>query len=136
MTRKEFKEKFLEIFAADVSPKNKKKYNLESEKGLLWNLFAAKLVPCFEGTAAREEYDKADKTNARMIEYDSCWMFCLPPHKNPSAKALPPELFTAEGVDKHLYPESYVFEENFSWCYVTTHADSCGPYFCYNPKLK
>lgn len=136
MTRQEFKEKFLETFAADVPAESKRKYNVDSKNGRLWNLFAAKLVPCLEGEKARKEFDKANKTNAQMMEYDSCWMFCFPPYKNPCATPLLPEMFTAHGVDEHLYPETYIFGENFSWCYVTTHTDSCGPYFCYNPNRK
>ena len=86
MTREEFRKKFLQVFASNISPKILKKYRIESPKGFLWNLFAANLVPCFSGDEARQEYDKADKTNARLIEYDACWMFCYPPYNNPCAE--------------------------------------------------
>ena len=137
MTREEFRKKFLQVFASNISPKILKKYRIESPKGFLWNLFAANLVPCFSGDEARQEYDKADKTNARLIEYDACWMFCYPPYNNPCAEPLPQSMTTAAEVDEKIFPETYIWGDDFSWCYVITHElDLCGPYFCYNPNLK
>ena len=137
MTHEEFKNLFIETFAGNIPPKILEKHRVGSNKGLLWNLFAAKLVPCFEGDEARREYDKIDKANAQIIEYDACWMFHFPPYKNPCSQPLPQNMVTATGVDEHILPESYIFSDDFSWCYVVTHElDSCGPYFCYNPNTK
>ena len=136
MTREEFRKGFLKNFASNISPKVLKKYRIGSDQGLLWNLFAANLVPCFVGDAARKEYDKVDKTNAQLIEYDACWMFCYPPYRTPCSKPLPQVMLTAIEVDEQILPETYIFDDNFSWCYVITHElDLCGPYFCYNPNL-
>ena len=136
MTRQEFGKRFLEVFATGIPPKLLKKYHIGLDKPFLWNLFGAKLIPCFEGDAARIEYDKADKTNAQMIEYDADWLNPFLDRTTFSSQPLPIEMLTAEGVDAHLFPESYIWGEDFSWCYVITHeGDLCGPYFCYNPKL-
>ena len=136
MTRREFGEKFLEVFATGVSQKILKKYRIGLNEYFLWNLFGAKLVPCFEGDAARKEYDKVNKINAQIIEYDACWIYPFR-YENPCSHPLPENMVTAAGVDNHMPPESYIFGDNFSWCYVVTHElDLCGPYFCYNPNFK
>lgn len=136
MTRREFGERFLEVFAADIPPRILKKYRIALDKYFLWNLFGAKLIPCYEGDSARREYDKANKINAQMIEYDADWLDPFLDRETVSSRPLPAEMLTSKGVDAHLYPESYIFGENFSWCYVITHeGDLCGPYFCYNPNL-
>ena len=137
MTRREFGEKFMEVFACGIPPKTLKKFHIGINEYFLWNLFAAKLVFCYEGDEARREYDKINKKNAQMIAYDAHWISSAPCYENPHSLPLPENLLTAAEVDHHLCPESYIFGENFSWCYVITHeGDLCGPYFCYNPNAK
>ena len=128
MTDKEFTDKFLDTFAKNISKKELKKCHVGIKKGCLWNLFGYKLLPCFEGNKAREEYDKADKTDAIEIQYALGW------YDTKETSNLSAEHNTAAGIDDSSLNEFYVVGKDFSWCYVVTHAgDAAGPYFCYAP---
>ena len=132
MTRAEFADNFLKAFSDHISEKQLKKFRIGTEKKeFLWNLFAAKLVPCYEGELARREYDKADKTLAEEIQYDNCFF-----DGDKNSHVLSKKHLTARGIDESGLMEFYVVGKDFSWCYVITHElDLCGPYFCYKSSL-
>lgn len=133
MTQRQFIEGFLSTFAKNLTETEKKRFNVGSrKKDYLWNLFAARLVPCFENNEARQMYNIADKTNAVEIVYSG----------NKDSKddeyttSLKDNHLTAEGIDEDGIPEFYVIGNEFSWCYVVTHEfDLCGPFFCYKSKI-
>ncbi len=132
MTQKEFVDNFLISFTNHLPNKLLKEYRIgNAKKGFLWNLFAAKLVDCYEGDAARNEYDKVDKLDAFEIQYSGYNKVCFDEIETSKLKS---EHKTAKGIDESGYPEFYVIGKDFSWCYVITHEfDLCGPYFCYKP---
>lgn len=132
MTDNEFVQKFLSVFAKNITEMQKRKaYIGKNHSGYLWHLFSYKLLPCLEGDNAREEYNKIDKTNVIEIQYDNGIM------GDKETLSLDKAHFTAEGIDNSGLLEFYVIGKDFSWCYVITHEqDLCGPYFCYAPKTK
>lgn len=132
MTQKEFVENFMLTFTSHLPEKVLKKFRIGNrEKDFLWNLFGAKLIDCYEGDAARNEYDKADKNGAFEIQYDNGFMGLSDCYTS----NLKPEHMTAKGIDDLGRPEFYIIGKDFSWCYVITHEfDLCGPYFCYKPN--
>lgn len=130
MTKVEFVDKFLFIFAKSLSPKEKRMHNIGSgRRDFLWNLFAAKLVPCFEGDEARRLYDSVDKTGAIEIFYSGCNRFFIDDDKTSDLKI---EHLTSANIDKVGVIEFYVIDKDFKWCYVITHENMCGPYFCFS----
>lgn len=115
MTKEEFQQKFKEAFLEGY--KNKKiKY--------LWEPFAKNEIECLKGNLARKAYDNADKTNVFEIQYDNGLIgddFAVPLEKNH---------MTSNEVDKSELFEFYIFDKEFSWCYIITHEfNLCGPYF-------
>lgn len=133
MTQKEFVDKFKLTFTSHLPEKVLKKFRIGNrEKDFLWNLFGAKLVDCYEGDAARKEYNKADKLEAIEILYSGHNKVLRDEEETTPLK---PEHMTAEGIDEAGLPEFYIIGKDFSWCYVITHEfDLCGPYFCYKPN--
>lgn len=131
MTRNEFANKFLKVFCSHIPQKQLKKFHIGTgKKHFLWNVFAGKLVPCFEGDAARKEYDKVDKTCAEEIIYDNCARVTSDAYSS----ILSQQHLTSRDIDESGLMEFYVVGCDFAWCYVITHEfDLCGPYFCYNP---
>ena len=106
---------------------------LRAERARAWNLFAGKLIPCFSGNKARQEYDKVDKTEAEEIQFSSGFIGIDDLNTFPLADIHR----TSQGIDESGLIEFYVVGKDFSWCYVVTHElDMCGPYFCYAPTTK
>lgn len=128
MLEKDFVNKFLSVFAKDVNEQQKRKNRIGGKhKGYLWNLFGTKFVSYLEGNDARAEYDIVDKTGAVEILYDSP---CL--SKTFEIEVLNVEHMTSAGIDNSGLVEFYIIGNDFSWCYVVTHAgDAAGPYLCY-----
>lgn len=130
MTDNKFVEKFLSVFAKDITKKQKRKaYIGKKYRGYLWHLFSYQLISCLEGNEARAEYDQVDKTGAFEIQYDNGIM------GDGETISLNEEHKTAKGIDDSGYIEFYIIGKDFSWCYVVTHeGDYAGPYFCYAPN--
>lgn len=131
MTKNEFIDNFLNVFAKDITEKQKREAHVGiNNRGCLWNLFGYKLLPCFEGNEARMEYNKANKENAfEFYFYDDS--LC-----DDETAILNEAHLTAEQIDQEGLAEFYIVGKDFSWCYVVTHAgDHAGPYFCYAQNL-
>ncbi|MBQ8308712.1 MAG: DUF4275 family protein [Clostridia bacterium] len=131
MTRDEFLQKFLIAFVDNIPKDQLKKFRIGgAKKDFLWNLFATKLIPCYEGNEARNEYNKADKIGAEEIHFDNGFLGV----DDKNSIMLSSEHMTAEEIDALGLIEFYVIGKDFSWCYVVTHElNLCGPYFCYKP---
>ena len=135
MTNKEFVAMFLKTFASNISETDKKNFNLYSKKkGLLWDIFAANLVPCYCGDDARKEYDRIDNTEAIEINYSGNNSLIK---DDAETSILSNNHMTSSDIDDCGLFEFYVVGKNFEWCYVVTHElDLCGPYFCFKRNSK
>lgn len=131
MTKNEFVDKFLEVFAKNISSEKLKYYHIgKKKKDFLWNIFAANLIPNLSGDLARIEFDSVDKTDAIEIQYDNDFIGM----SDDETVALSNKHMYAENIDNSGMLEFYVIGKDFSWCYVITHeGDLCGPFFCYAP---
>lgn len=130
MTKNDFIVAFYSAFAKNILPNDKKKYNITiGKKGLLWDIFAAKLVPCYEGNNARTFFDTIDKTGAMEIHYSGHNRFGK---DDKATSVLSCNHMKSKYIDDSGLIEFYVIGRNFEWCYVVTHElDLCGPYFCF-----
>ncbi len=131
MTEKEFEKNFLRVFANGVTEKQLKKFHIGKKyNGYLWLIFNRELVSCYEGDAARSEYDNANKMGAMEVLYNSS---CV--HGGFDCNVLDTEHLMAKDIDNDHLDEFYIIGSDFSWCYVVTHeGDLAGPYFCYAPE--
>ena len=118
-TIKDLRERWLDTFAADVSEENLGKYVLAGGS-YLWNIFSEKLVPCLEG-------DEARKALAELPDTE-CYRFYkeYPPHDQPRIKAI--SMAEVSSLPDDL--DWYLVDKDFTWTYVHTHEEECGPYFC------
>ena len=120
MTNKEFIDKWLFVFGNNVDKNIIKKY-VTSNGDHLWHLFTWGSVSCLTGDTARDAFDKLKC--AEVFRFFGGYfnsIDSLTTAKKPSAK----ELDSSSEID------IYVVANDFSWTYVRTHEDSCGPYFC------
>ncbi len=119
MTKEAFYSKWMKSFAADISEKDIQKY-VVSTGNYIWHIFSWKLLNdnlYLTGNAAREAYDKIDKSGAVYIEW----------FDDGHIKDMGINLNTAKALDKFV--EVYVVSKNFEWTYIKTHESTCGPYF-------
>lgn len=119
MTKNEFYSTWLDSFAADISREDIAQY-VVSTGNLLWHVFSWKLLDekmFLIGDSAKSAYNRTDKQNALYI----AWF------EDDSPKILPRELCAADALDNMT--EVYVVASDFSWTYIKTHENTCGPYF-------
>lgn len=119
MTKEKFKNQWLRKFAPDLTEKQKDEYSL---KKYIWHIFSYELFDfdgLLIGDKAREAFDKIDKSECII-----CDMFN---HTGVSDK-LSEEYNTAGKIDNGLR-EVYIVSKDFSWTYIKTHEEICGPYF-------
>ena len=123
-TIKDLRERWLDTFAADVSEEDLGKYVLAGGS-YLWTIFSEKLVPCLEG-------DEAQKALAELPDTD-CHRFYkeYPPQDQPRIKAI--SMAEVSSLPDDL--DWYLVDKDFTWTYVHTHEEDCGPYFCRAPKI-
>ena len=118
-TIKDLRERWLNTFAADVSEEDLGKHVLVGG-GYLWHIFSYNLVPCLEG-------DEARKALAELPDTE-CYRFYkeYPPQDQPRIKAI--EMSEVSSLPYGL--DWYLVDKDFTWTYVHTHEEDCGPYFC------
>ena len=118
-TIKDLRERWLDTFAADVSEEDLGKHVLVGG-GYLWHIFSYNLVPCLEG-------DEARKALAELPDTE-CYRFYkeYPPQDQPRIKAI--EMSEVSSLPDGL--DWYLVDKDFTWTYVHTHEEDCGPYFC------
>ena len=117
-TIKGVRERWLDTFAADVSEEDLGKHVLAGGS-YLWHIFSYKLVPCLEGNDARKALAELPDTE--------CYRFYkeYPPQDQPRIKAI--SMAEVPSLPDDL--DWYLVDKDFTWTYVHTHEEDCGPYF-------
>ena len=120
MTKNEFYDKWLSVFASGISKEDMEKH-IVSYGNFIWHVFSWELLDksaYLVGDAARAEFDSIDKSDA----------ICLRWFEDDWAQELTDDLCTAKTLDGQH--EIYVVSKDFTWTYIKTHErDLCGPYF-------
>ena len=115
----DFKNEWLEHFAKNISKSTLRK-KVIGRGNFLWHIFSWDIVDkdkYLVGNHARKEFNNVDKSEAK---YFYLW------EEKPSVKLVRKEM-DAEYIDK--YEEVYVVASDWSWTYIKTHEENCGPYF-------
>ena len=118
----DFEKEWLYHFANHVS-KSLLRKKVTGRGNFLWHIFSWEIIDKDKyliGDGARKEFDKVDKSKAK---YFSLW------EDEPSLKFLEKKM-DSEYIDK--FSEIYVVASDWSWTYMKTHEEECGPYF-YRP---
>ena len=119
MTRSEFYANWLTYFACGISQADIEKY-VVSTGNLLWHIFSWKLIDdtkFLSGDEARAAYDRVDKDSAIYIHW----------FEDETTHLLSRHMQNSRILDKMT--EVYVVAYDFSWTYMKTHEEMCGPYF-------
>ncbi len=122
MTKEEFYNKWIEVFASNIPKKDIQKY-VKSTGNYIWHIFSWELLnenKYLIGEKAKEAYDKIDKKGAFYIEW----------FEDKHTKDMICDLNTAKALDDFV--EIYVVGRDFKWTYIKTHEGMCGPYFMIN----
>jgi Domain of unknown function (DUF4275) len=115
----ELLEQWEEAFAKHLSKSQKGKIRFNQ---YLWHVFSFKKIKCLEGQDAIDAFNKLKKNvcyifyqddeNALMIE---------------NANKLKAEDITNK--KEEYIDDVYVVDKDFTWTYIYTHEEICGPYF-------
>ena len=119
VTREEFYSEWIKHFAVGISGDNLEKY-VVSTGNLLWHIFSWELIDdhkFLSGDAAREAYDRMDRDGAIYIHW----------FEDETTHLLSRHMQNSRILDKMT--EVYVVSPDFSWSYMKTHEEMCGPYF-------
>lgn len=122
-------EQWLDTFAVNV-PEAELGAHVLAEGNYLWHIFSWNLVPCLSGDDARQAL-KAHAGDELYLFYNE-----YPPEDVPQVRPVTLEELEAIPTDRGASPGTdwYVVDRNFTWTYVQTHEEDCGPYFCEAPK--
>lgn len=118
------RERWLDAFTEDVSEADLGKHVL-AEGNYLWHAFSWKLVPCLEGSDARQALEEAAESELYLFynEYPPQGASRVRPISKEEALSMRPP-------QTHAGADWYVVDKDFTWTYAHTHESGCGPYFC------
>ncbi|MBE6888737.1 MAG: DUF4275 family protein [Ruminococcaceae bacterium] len=118
---KQIAEKWLKAFAGDV-PRDKLDKHVYDYGNLLWHIFSWELVECLSEDEARAAFDALDYKEA----------LCFRSGYSADELILTESICNVPKTYSHeldSIADVYVTAPDFSWTYVHTHEESCGPYF-------
>ncbi len=119
MTKQAFYKKWLNTFAGEISERDINKYVI-SYGNYIWHIFSWKLLDEKDyliGNEAKEAYDKINKCGAMYIQW----------FEDEETSDITRKFDKAAAFDDRT--EVYVVANDFSWTYIKTHEEMCGPYF-------
>ncbi len=111
---------WLSAFGKTVSP-HIIRGHVTAPCNFLWHLFTWGEAPCLEGDDARKAFDS--------LRYEEAIIF-YGGRSNCIDDVSFVGKFTAKEIDENENDDVYVVAKDFSWTYVRTHEDRCGPFFC------
>ena len=121
MTDNELIKKWLWVFGREVDKKIIAEH-VTSDGNYLWHLFTWGNADCLEGEEARNAFDALQYTRAIKF-YDG--------RSNRIKDVSTVGRVSAKEVDEDTGRDVYFVAEDFSWTYVRTHEELCGPYLCF-----
>ena len=126
---KTVKNRWLDAFA-ESAPEAELGKHVLAEGNYLWHLFSWNLVPCQEGAAARQAL--AEHLDEEIYLFYNEY----PPAGIPQVRHIRKEEVTTLicGYETADGADWYLVNKDFTWTYVQTHEESCGPYFCQAEK--
>ncbi|MFF5994564.1 DUF4275 family protein [Lysinibacillus sp. KU-BSD001] len=101
-------------FAGSIKEEVKAKIYYEQFK---WHLFSYEKIPCLKEEEARTAFDAQRKGNLYMMYERFPIVYVYENAMNVTSE------------DFNSQSDIYIFDDSFSWTYVHTHEEMCGPYF-------
>lgn len=109
-------EKWDKTFAT-ISNETKKSIFYDSFR---WHMYSYEQLPALCGQEAREAFNAVAKSNLYFM-YDR--------HKGMQTVQIFEHAGQMVAADLDEQQDIYVFDNTFTWCYIHTHEEMCGPYF-------
>lgn len=101
-------------FAHDVSGETMQRIHYEQFR---WHMFSYGIKPCLEKQEARAAFDTVEKQELYMMYQRAGELFKLSNAQQ------------VEASDFDSQQDIYIFDTAFTWTYIHTHEEICGPYF-------
>lgn len=115
----ELEQQWEEAFTKDISQSQKRKMAF---KQCMWNVFSWEKIACLKEQQAIKAFDLQKKAG--------CYLICT----SSEEAILIPQSTRLKATDIiHVGSDLYIVDEHFTWTYVLTHEEDCGPYF-YNAQ--
>lgn len=116
---KKYMEDWFEAIVPKAQQKEARKHCFSNRKYscYLWHTFSYLYVPCIEGEDAKIKFDNTVREKAVLLLNSQKIGYILDNPKD----------ITASDLDE--FNDVIFTEEGFSWTYVHTHEQQCGPYF-------
>jgi len=111
----ELEQKWEEAFTKDISQSQKRKMAF---KQCMWNVFSWEKIKCLKEQPAIAAFDLQKK--------EGCYLICTPGEE---AIYIPKATRLKAKDIIHVDNDLYIVDEHFTWTYVLTHEEDCGPYF-------
>ncbi|MBT2696634.1 DUF4275 family protein [Bacillus sp. ISL-40] len=115
----ELQKQWGEVFARELSKNQKRQIHYGQ---FMWHVFSYELLPCKKGQRARDAFD--------LVSKDECYIF----YQNNQNALLIEKAASLKSnhiineIDGYIH-DVYVVDKDFSWTYILTHEENCGPYF-------
>ncbi|MCP3764805.1 DUF4275 family protein [Domibacillus sp. A3M-37] len=122
--KEDLRKQWEEAFAKHLSKSQKGKIYFHQH---LWHVFSYNKLSCLEEQKARDAFNKVKKKGCYIFYRDNQSVLLLE-----NAKILKAEDILKD-VDDCL-EDVYVVDKDFTWTYVFTHEEYCGPYFYQSKK--
>lgn len=114
---------WLATFGREV-PRAVMRAHVTGGRNCMWHIFTWGQVPCVTGDAARQRFDALPCTPVLQFREGAR-------HVETVGKPLATDLEMETGVSTDVY----IVDADFTWTFVHTHEDECGPYFCAGFKV-
>ncbi|MDF2791606.1 MAG: hypothetical protein K0S80_4708 [Neobacillus sp.] len=115
----ELKKQWGEVFAKDLSRNQKRQIHYGR---FLWHVYSYELLLCKKGQRARNAFDIVSKNDCFIFYQNKENALLLE-----NARSLKSEHIINE-IDGYIH-DVYLVDKDFSWTYIQTHEEDCGPYF-------
>ena len=136
----ELEQRWEEDFTNNISNSQKRKMTF---KQCMWNVFSWDKIECLEEWRAVAAFDQQKKEGCYLFyAFGEDAMYLPKADRLKTKDFVHPINFAEEvGIDNEQKFEApavtylmdiYIVDEHFTWSYVLTHEESCGPYF-YKP---
>ncbi|TWT26026.1 DUF4275 family protein [Planomicrobium sp. CPCC 101110] len=114
----EMEQRWEEAFAIGISKSQKRKLAF---KQCMWNVFSWGKIKCLKEHQAKGAFDLQKKAGCYLICTSSEEAIFISKASRLKAKDI-----------THIGSDLYIVDDRFTWTYVLTHEEDCGPYF-YKP---
>lgn len=105
-------------FTKDLSRARKNKIHFNK---IFWHAFSYEEIACLENQKAKTAFNNQKKKE--------CYIF-YQTEKNALVIENAKDISSEDVINKIKgYVDVYVVDKSFTWTYIVTHEDSCGPYF-------